>query len=158
MSQEQEFYLTKEGLAKVKKEFESLKEAREAKTHGDMPRVAQSEDVDLEYLSFKEDMELLDRRLIELDTILKNYKIIKPPKKDLDVISLGADVLLRDGSGNKVNFKIVGTMEADPFEGKISNESPVGKALLGRKAGESVSINNPSGPAYRVLKVQYGES
>jgi len=157
--QEKKFYLTREGLGKIKKEFEELKGIKLAKTRGDVPKMLQSEDVDSEYLSFQEDMELLEKKLQDLDIILKNYEIIKPPaKEEADTVYLGSKVFLKDNSGNKIDFKIVGTLEADPFAGKISNESPVGRALLGRKVGEIVDIKNPADFSYKVLKVCYGET
>jgi transcription elongation factor GreA len=157
--QEKKFYLTKEGLGKIKKEFEDLKGIKLAKMRGDVPKMLQSEDVDSEYISFQEDMELLERRLQELDTVLKNYEIIKPPSgKKADTVYLGGKVFLQDNSGNKIDLKIVGTLEADPFAGKISNESPVGRALLGRKVGEVVNMKNPVNFSYKVLKVCYGET
>jgi transcription elongation factor GreA len=156
--QEKKFYLTKEGLGKIKKEFEELKGIKLAKTRGDVPKMLQSEDVDSEYISFQEDMELLERKLQELDAVLKNYEIIKPPAgKKADTVYLGGKVFLQDNSGNKIDLKIVGTLEADPFAGKISNESPVGRALLGRKVGEVVNMKNPANFSYKVLKVYYGE-
>ena len=156
--QEQKFYLTKQGLEKIKKEFEELKSIKIAKTRGDVPRMLQSEDVDSEYLSFQEDMELLERKLQDLDNILKNYEIIRPPARgETGKICLGSKVSLQDNSGNRMNLEIVGTLEADPFERKISNESPVGRSLLGHKAGDVVSMQNPSKSSYKVLKVCYGE-
>ena len=157
--QQQKFYLTKQGLEKIKKEFEELKRIKIAKTRGDVPRMLQSEDVDSEYLSFLEDMELLERKLQDLDAILKNYEIIKPPSGgEAGKICLGSKVSLQDGSGNRMNLEIVGTLEADPFERKISNESPVGQSLLGHKAGDVVNMQNPSKSSYKVLKVCYGET
>lgn len=151
--QDKKFYLTREGLTKIKKEFEELKRIRLAKTRGDVPKVLQSEDIDSEYLLFQEDMEMLEKKLQDLDMILKNYEIIKAPKESNGTVYLGSKVFLQDNSGNKVDFTIVGTLEANPFEGRISNESPVGRLLLGRKVGEMVSVTSPSNFTYKVLKV-----
>jgi transcription elongation factor GreA len=156
--QNKKFYLTREGLSKIKKEFEELKKIRLAKTRGEVPKVLQSEDIDAEYLSFQEDMEMLENKLQDLETILKNYEIIMPPKEDKETVYLGSKVSLQDNSGNKNSFTIVGTLEANPFEGKISNESPVGRALLGRKIGETVIVKNQPGFTYKVLKVLQGEA
>lgn len=156
--QDKKFYLTREGLSKIKKEFDELKKIRLAKTRGDVPKVLQSEDIDSEYLSFQEDMEMLESRLQELEMILKNYKMIAPPKEDKETVYLGSKVSLQDNSGNRASFTIVGTLEANPFEGKISNESPVGQALLGRKIGETVAVKNKPNFAYKVLKVSQGEA
>lgn len=155
--QSKKFYLTEAGLAKIEKEFEKLKKIRESKTRGEVPKVLQSEDIDPEYLSFYEDMEMLESKLQEMEKILKNYEIIQPPKNGGGVVYLGSKVFLKDNSGKKIDFTIVGTLEANPFEGKISNESPVGKLLLGKKTGETVSVPSSS-LAYKVLKVSYGEA
>jgi transcription elongation factor GreA len=156
--QDQKFYLTREGLSKIKKEFDELKKIRLSKTRGEVPKVLQSEDIDSEYLSFQEDMEMLETKLQELDMVLKNYEIITPPKEDKETVYLGSKVFLQDNSGNKTSFTIVGTLEANPFEGKISNESPVGQALLGRKIGEAVAVKNQPNFVYKVLKVSQGEA
>jgi len=107
----------------------------------------------------KEDLEILERKTEELENILKNYQIIKfPPKAKQNIVDLGAKVFLEDSSGQKVKFQIVGTLEANPFLEKISNESPVGKALLGCKVGEKVDIDSPVKLEYKILKITYEES
>lgn len=155
MTDEKKFYLTKEGSKKVKKEYEFLKELRANKTKGDVPGIWQSEDLNPEYLSFQEDLDFIEKREAELETIVKNAVLIKTPKgnkkKEVD---LGARIAL-EVNGEKDEFIIVGTVEANPSLGRISNESPVGRALLGHKAGDLVVISSPIKTTYRIKKVFY---
>ncbi len=150
------FYLTKEGLEKLKREYQNLKALKLKQLKGNLPQIFHSEDINPEYLAFKEDMNFLETRLAELEFILKNFQLIKPPPKELqNHVALGATVTLEDESGAINEFTIVGTLEANPMEGKISNESPVGKALLGKKVGDIVEILSPIRVVYKIKKIKY---
>jgi transcription elongation factor GreA len=125
------------------------------KTTGEAPKILHSEDVDPEYLTYQEDLIMLDSKLLELENILKNTKLIKmPPKEKQAAIDLGATVMVEVGE-SKNEFMIVGTLEANPAEGKISNESPVGSLLLGRKVGEEVVVSSPHKAVYKIKKIKY---
>lgn len=153
---DKKFYLTKKGQERLKKECEDLKKIRLAKTRGEVPKIWQSEDINPEYLSFQEDLGFLEQRLAELEYILKNVELIKPPlKSQKNVVNLGATVTLQEKDGQTNEFMIVGTLEANPNEGMISSESPVGKALLGQKVGNEVTITSPINVVYRIKKVKY---
>ena len=155
MEEEKRYYLTKEGLGRIKKEYEDLKQIKLSKTKGDVPRVLQSEDLNTEYLAFQEDMGFLDSKISELEFILKNTEIIKNPHKDKQsTIGLGATVFV-DVNGQSDEFTIIGTLEANPVLGKISNESPVGRALLGHKIGEEVVVSSPVKTVYKIKKIKY---
>lgn len=155
MVEEKKFYLTKEGLDKIKKEYEFLKNLRIAKTKGDVPRIWQSEDLNPEYLSFQEDLIFIERREAELENILKNVELIKTPRKESQkAIGVGAKVVL-EIDGDKDEFTILGTMEANPALGRISNESPVGRALLGHKVGDVVIVSSPIKTTYKIKKIKY---
>ena len=155
MTDEKNFYLTKEGLKNIKKEYEDLLLIKHQKTTGEAPKILHSEDVDPEYLSYQEDLIMLDSKMLELETILKNAKLIKvPPKDKQEAIDLGATVLV-DIGGSKDEFMIVGTLEANPSEGKISNESPVGRLLLGKKVGEEVMLSAPNKTICKIKKIKY---
>jgi len=149
------FYLTKEGLKKLKKEYQFLKKFRFSKINGEIPKTLHSEDINPEYLSFREDLSLIENRIQEAENILKNVKIIKsPPKSKQNAVDLGAKVIVEiDGSVDE--FEIVGTLEANPILGKISNESPIGKALLGRQVGDEIVISSPIKVVYKIKKVKY---
>ena len=153
--EDKKFYLTKEGLEKIKKEYNSLKEMKLAKTRGESPKILHSEDLNSEYLVFQEDISFLESRIIELDSILKNVELIKPPRKEMQkIVNLGATVLVSvDGQNDE--FTLVGSLEANPSLGRISNESPVGKSLLGHKAGDEVVVSSPIQTTYKIKKIRY---
>ncbi|MFH1643273.1 MAG: GreA/GreB family elongation factor [Patescibacteria group bacterium] len=154
--EEKKYYLTKKGSEKIKKEYDDLKERKLFKVREEAPRILYSEDLNPEYISFREDLTFIETRLMELENILKNTVVIKAPsgiaKKE---VHLGATVTLEEKDGSNNEFMIVGTLEANPGEGKISSESPVGKALLGNKIGDEVIINSPVTLAYKIKKVKY---
>ncbi len=155
MSEEKKFYLTKEGLAKIEKEFKDLKILKLAKINGESPKILHSEDLNQEYLSFQEDLSFMESRLTELEYILKNAELIKtPPQNQRHAVGLGATVLV-DVEGQKDEFTLVGSLEADPVLGKISNESPVGKALLGHKSGDKITVSSPVKTIYKIEKIKY---
>jgi len=155
MEEEKKFYLTKQGLEKIKKEYELLKNLKSAKASGKTPEILHSEDANPEYLVFQEDMNFLETRLLELENVLKNAEIIKPPTKEKqDVIELGATVLV-DMHGQKDEFVLVGSLEANPSLGKISNESPVGRALIGLRVGDVAAVSSSNAVNYKIKKIQY---
>jgi len=149
------FHLTKEGLEKLKKEFSQLQALKREKTQDEAPQALHSEELDTEFVAFKEDLEFLDSRLSELEYVLKYAEVIKAPKKEARTkVGLGAKVKLAVNN-QEDEFFIVGTLEADPNLGKISNESPVGKALFGHKAGDEVEVNFTNKTVYKIKKVSY---
>ncbi len=155
MTERKKFYLTKKGLENFKKEHQTLKNLRAAKTKGEAPKIWESEDLNPEYLSFQEDLSFLETRIAELENILKNAFLIKPPsKKESKMINLGATVKVKV-DGERDEFTIVGTLEANPSLGRISNESPVGVALLGHKTGDEVVVSSPIKTVYKIKKIKY---
>ena len=149
------FYLTKEGLEKIDREYRELKKIRFAKIKGESPKIWHSEDVNPEYLSFQEDLNFLESRIAELEYILKSVELIKiPPKGKQNIVNLGAQVQVEVDSQID-EFTIVGTLETNPDIGKISNESPIGKALLSHKIGEEVVISSPTEVTYKIVKIRY---
>ena len=152
----EKFYLTKEGLRKLREEYEKLKKIKLEKQKGESPTFLHSEDLNLEYVAFKEDMSFLEARLNELEHVLKNYQLISlPPKEKQDTVQIGATVTLEEKDGSLNEFMIVGTMEANPSEGKISWRCPVGKALLGKKVGDEVVVTSPIKVVYKIKKIRY---
>lgn len=131
--------LTAEGKKELEKELDELIKGRPAITEkiatarafGDL---SENE----EYSSARNEQKMAESRILEIQDILKNAKIIKGGKKDK--VNLGVTVSLNMG-GRKVEYTLVGPTEANPLEGKISNESPIGKAIFGRKAGEEFEFN-----------------
>ena len=132
--------LTDEGLKKLQDELDNLKNVRRkentaalkvAKSFGDL---SENE----EYSSARNEQKMAESRILEIQDILKNAKIIRAGKKDK--VALGATVSIRL-SGKKMEYTLVGPTEANPLEGKISNESPIGKLLMGHKADEELDFN-----------------
>lgn len=150
------FYLTKEGLERIKKEEQDLRSLQRDEILQSAPSLLEGDALNPDYSFYKENLDELEGRIEELDYILKNYKIIKKPgKAEQDKVSLGAKVVLKSGSSEE-EYKIVGTLEADPFKGFISDESPLGMCFIGKKVGELVSFHGNGN--YKILKIQYEES
>ncbi len=140
--------LTYEGLKKMEEELENLKivkrkeiaeKIKEARGQGDLSENA-------EYDSAKEEQAEIEARIVVLEKMLRNAEVIDDDDVSHDVVSLGCTVELYDVEFDEVmTYTIVGSAEADPMNGRISNESPVGRALLGHPTGERVSIETPEG-------------
>lgn len=138
-----QYHLTKEGLAELKAELEQLTAKRAeiseaiatARSQGDLAENA-------EYHEAKEDQARNESRIEEIENIITNAEIIETPKDD-NKVRLGSSVKLKSADGKTKEFQVVGTVEADPLNGKISDESPIGKALMGKKEGEEVEIKTP---------------
>ncbi|MBI3631773.1 MAG: GreA/GreB family elongation factor [Candidatus Staskawiczbacteria bacterium] len=154
--EEKKFYLTKQKLKELEKEYEGLVVFERSKTtEEEAPKVLESEDLNPEFISFQEDMSFLRSRITELENILHNHELIKSPsKQNKNIIGLGAKVLVSI-DGGKDEFVITGTLEANPSLGKISNESPVGRALMGHKVGEEVIVFSPIKTKYKIKKIKY---
>ena len=141
--------LTAEGKKELEKELDELIKGRPAiaeriataRAFGDL---SENE----EYSSARNEQKVAESRILEIQDILKKAKIIRGGKKDK--VSLGATVVL-DMGGRKVEYTLVGPTEANPLEGKISNESPIGKAIFGRKAGEDFEFN---GKKVKILEIK----
>lgn len=146
------FHLTKEGVAELEKELAHLEAAKleiadrikTAREYGDLSENA-------EYQTARQDQEKNDSRINEVRHILQNVEIIKKPKSG-GKVQLGSSVKLKNGK--TMQFQVVGTVEADPLNGKISDESPIGRALLGKAVGDSVEIKTPVETAtYKVVEI-----
>lgn len=149
-----QYHLTKEGLAELKSELAELiarrstiaEEIATARSQGDLAENA-------EYHEAKEEQGRNEGRIEEIENILAGAEVIETPKDD-NKVRLGSKVGLKSESGKTKEFQIVGTVEADPLNGKISDESPIGKALLGKKEGEEVEIKTPvDTTSYKVIEI-----
>ena len=156
---EKQTILTPEGLRKLEEELEHLKTVKRkeiaerikaSKEFGDISENAEYEDA-------KNDQAFIEGRILQLDQMLRNAKVIDNQHAPADTITVGATVRLKDmGSGEEISYTIVGSAEADPDQDKISNESPVGRALLGRRNGDTVDVQVPAGKMkFRVLKISH---
>lgn len=154
---EQKKILTYAGLKALEEELENLKvvkrkevavKIREAREQGDLSENA-------EYDAAKDEQRDIEARIEEIEKILKNAEVVVEDEVDLDKISVGCTVLLYDKEfEEEVEYKIVGSTEANSLAGKISNESPIGKALLGKSVGDTVEVETQAGLlAFDVLKI-----
>lgn len=146
------YQITDEGKQELEAELEELKSRRgaiadkiaEARDFGDLSENA-------EYDTAREEQGLVESRIAEIEDILLNAELIKGGSKTK--VSLGSKVELRTGK-KTVSYFVVGPVEADPLEGKISNESPIGLALMGKKVGDTATITTPKGEVeYEIVKI-----
>lgn len=154
MVKKREFYVTEAGLAKLEAELKDLtgnkrkeiaKALKEAKELGDLSENAGWDDA-------KERQVFIEGRIAEIDSILKQAKVIK--KSSGGTVGVGSTVHV-ELEGGKQMFSIVGSTEADPSQGLISNESPIGQALIGRKKGDEIDIEVPAGTmTYKIIDVK----
>ena len=150
--------LTYEGLKKYEEELQELKvvkrrevaqKIKEAREQGDLSENA-------EYDAAKDEQRDIEARIEELEKILKNAEVVDEDEVDLERINIGCKVKILDIEYNEeLEYKIVGSTEANSLKGKISNESPVGKALIGTKVGDVINVETPAGVfQYKVLEIQ----
>ena len=149
--------LTYQGLKKLEDELQELKVVRrkevaakikEAREQGDLSENA-------EYDAAKDEQRDIEARIEDIEKILKNAEVVVEEEVDLDKISIGCNVKILDIEfDEELEYKIVGSTEANSLKGKISNESPVGKALLGKQVGDIVKVETPGGEfEYKVLSI-----
>jgi transcription elongation factor GreA len=150
-----ETVLTSEGLEELKAKIEHLRTSRRREVAERIKEAREFGDIaeNSEYDDAKNEQAMLEKQISDLEEQLRNARVIDARSVDTDVVSVGATVHVKDQKTEKsTKFRIVGSAEADPSDSKLSNESPVGKALLGHKRGETVTVPVPRGPA-RKLKI-----
>ena len=153
-----EILLTQEGLEELKNEIDDLKvnkrkevaeKIKEALAFGDISENS-------EYDEAKNEQADIERRIAKLENMIKNARIIQDNDDDSGIINVGSRVKVEDLEFNEeMEYKIVGSAEADPFKGKISNVSPLGKNLIGKKLGETVTVPTPDGGTveYKIINI-----
>lgn len=160
MSEAKKYMMTPEGITKLEDELEFLKTVKRreitekikvALSFGDLSENA-------EYDEAKNEQAFVEGRIAQLETMLRNAEVIDETDMKEDTVTLGCIVKVKDFEfDEEVDFKIVGSAEADPIENKISNESPVGNALMNRKVGDIVEVPIPDGVSkYEILEVKRG--
>lgn len=147
------YQLTAAGKLDLEKELEELISRRgavaqriaDARDYGDLSENS-------EYAEARNEQNQLESRIAEIEEILRNASVIKT--KTSSTVIIGSTVALETAAGKKVEYIIVGSVEADPLEGKISNESPIGQALIGKKVGDEIHIKTRSGEvAYKIVTI-----
>ena len=146
MADKKEVFLTAKGFTEIETELDELKRVKrpgiinaikEARALGDLSENA-------EYHSAREEQAVIEARIQELEYMIEHAVIIS--EEVSDTVKIGSSVVIRyDGEDDTEEYKIVGSTESDPFENKISNESPIAKALLGKKKGSKVTVESPNG-------------
>jgi transcription elongation factor GreA len=156
---EKEVLLTPEGLEKLKAEAEQLRTTGRRQVAQRISEALQTGgelSENQEYLDAKEEQARLEQRLALLEERIANARVIRRTRKPPDVVGVGTKVRLKDMDANEtVEYRIVGSAEADPAQQKLSNESPVGRAIIGRKKGEVVDVAAPRGSLkYKILDIK----
>ena len=148
---QKKIFITKEGLTKLKSELDYLVSVRRPEVASKIKRAREmgGTENNAEYEDAKNDQSFVEGRILTLENIVWNATVIESPAVP-GLVELGDKVLIQNQDGKIEQFTIVGSTEADPVEGKISNESPVGRALLNKKIGDEIEVVTPAG----VLKLQ----
>lgn len=155
---DKEIILTQDGLKKLEEELENLKSVKRREVaerikvaigYGDISENSEYEDA-------KNEQAFIEGRIITLEKMLRNARIINNDEIDVDTVSIGSIVTVEDLEfGDTMEYTIVGTAESDPLQNKISNESPVGKAILGKKKGTTVDVSVPAGIIqYKIVDIK----
>ncbi|TJX15560.1 transcription elongation factor GreA [Tissierella creatinini] len=154
---EKDVLLTSEGLAKLENELDDLKSVMRKEVAERIKQALAFGDIseNSEYDQAKNEQAKVEERIIKLENILRNAKLIDEDDITTDSVSVGSKVVVLDIEfDEKMEYTIVGSAEADPYNGKISNESPVGRALIGGKSGDVVDVQVPDGIIkYEILNI-----
>jgi transcription elongation factor GreA len=150
-------YLTREGLARILAELEHLRSVRRLEIR---ERLQNAKDLsgteeNADYDDARNEQAFVEGRILELENLLKNPVIIEEAKAPTGAIQIGSRFTLRDEDGVEDSYILVGTAEADAVQGRISNESPVGSAVLGHKVGDRVEVKVPDGViAFTIVQIE----
>ncbi|VBB06422.1 prokaryotic transcription elongation factors signature 1 [Lucifera butyrica] len=145
---EKQTILTVEGLKKIEQKLDHLKSVRRREVAERIKQAIEFGDIseNSEYEDAKNEQAFIEGEILTLEKMLRNAKVIEEGDISSDIVTLGSKVILKDLEfGDDLEYTIVGSAEADPSQYKISNESPVGEAILGRKVGNIVEVNVPAG-------------
>lgn len=144
---EKEYLLTPEGLTKLEEELEYLLTVRRPEVADKIQQAKELRSAvnSPEYEDAKNEQGFVEGRILELERIVKNAKVIHHETSNVDLVEVGNEVKVQLQDGTDEQYTIVGSAEANPGEWKISNESPIGKALLGKRVGDEVEVEAPAG-------------
>ena len=155
---EKEVLLTPEGLKKLEEELEHLKSVKRREVADRIKLAISYGDIseNSEYEDAKNEQAFIEGRILTLEKMLRNARIIQEDEVNTDIVSIGSTVLLKDLEfDEEVSYTIVGSAEADPASNKISNESPVGRSLLGKAVGSVVDVAVPAGAIqFKILSIK----
>jgi transcription elongation factor GreA len=152
----QSAYLTQEGIAKLKAELDDLKNVKRKELAKRLRAAIQMGDLseNADYHKAKEDQAFLEGRIQEVEYLLRNAVLIEKSGNN-ELVAIGSHVTIQEGDGPPETFHIVGAKEADPRNGRISNESPIGRAVVDHRVGEVVEVQTPGGVLiFKILKIE----
>ncbi len=153
---EQPIYVTRDGLKKLEEELEYLRTVKRAEVAQRLHDAMGEGDIDenAEYDDAKNEQSFVEGRILTLEIMVKNAALIEEGKRK-DQIMLGSTVTIAENGGEPETYHLVGSAEADPRRGRISNESPLGRALLGKRVGDKVTISAPAGTlTFTIIAIQ----
>lgn len=154
---EKEVFMTEEGYRKIEEELDELKSVKRKEISDRIKQALEFGDIseNSEYDQAKSDQAQLEEKILKLENMLRNSKIIEEDSLNTSVVSIGSTVKVKCLADDEVEeFTIVGSAEADPFNGKVSNESPIGMALIGQKKNAVVKVAVPDGVIeYKITKI-----
>jgi transcription elongation factor GreA len=149
-------YLTLEGLNKIKEELKELTGPRRKELAARLRSAIQMGDLseNADYHKAKEDQAFLEGRILELEYLVRNAVIIEKSKQQ-DLVDVGSHITIQEGNYPAETYHLVGPKEADPRNGRISHESPIGRALMDHKVGDEVEVETPSGKViFKIIKIE----
>ncbi len=148
--------ITDEGLKRLEKELEELKTVKRKEVAEKIKVALSFGDLseNSEYDEAKNEQAIIEGRIAEIENQLKNVQVLDENELGTEIVHVGSTVRIKDGDGDEMTYRIVGSTEADPMNGRISDESPVGKSLLGHSTGDVVEVETPNGVMnYTVLEI-----
>ncbi|HPA32993.1 MAG TPA: transcription elongation factor GreA [Anaerolineaceae bacterium] len=150
-------YLTNDGLQRLQAELNYLKTTARDQLAKRLRTAIQQGDLseNADYIAAKEEQGFLEGRIMELEQIIRNVVIIDESQRNRDVVDIGASVTIQEGNFPVETYQLVGPQEADPANGRISHESPIGKAMIGKRSGDEFLVSTPNGTIhFKIIKIE----
>lgn len=150
-------YLTNDGLQRLQAELNYLKTTARDQLAKRLRTAIQQGDLseNADYIAAKEEQGFLEGRIMELEQIIRNVVIIDENQRNRDVVDIGASVTIQEGNFPMETYQLVGPQEADPANGRISHESPIGKAMIGKRSGDEFLVSTPNGTVhFKIIKIE----
>jgi len=150
-------YLTNDGLQRLQAELNYLKTTARDQLAKRLRTAIQQGDLseNADYIAAKEEQGFLEGRIMELEQIIRNVVIIDESQRNRDVVDIGASITIQEGNFPVETYQLVGPQEADPANGRISHESPIGKAMIGKRSGDEFLVSTPNGTVhFKIIKIE----
>jgi len=150
-------YLTNDGLQRLQAELNYLKTTARDQLAKRLRTAIQQGDLseNADYIAAKEEQGFLEGRIMELEQIIRNVVIIDENQRNRDVVDIGASITIQEGNFPVETYQLVGPQEADPANGRISHESPIGKAMIGKRSGDEFLVSTPNGTVhFKIIKIE----